>query len=308
VQEEFGQRIELSDRRPRSLLGRTLLSSGDVWRGFRLTRLLLAPVDFPDGYLTAHFVSVQLGPPCAVEAACPGEALEQHTVAPGSMNLMPAGVPHRVRYRSPSEKLCVQILPHWFESVRAEAGMAPVSLRPRWGADEPLVAQLALALAEEVRTGYPAGPLYGEALAMSLVARIARAHAEPPARARRPRGGLLPHKLRLVVEYIDSRLEENMALQALAEVAQLNVFHFIRAFKQSTGASPHQFVLSKRIARARSLLDTTELPVAQVALECGFSNQSHFTAAFHRATGVTPALFRRGIRGAVDRTSPAFRP
>jgi AraC family transcriptional regulator len=96
-----------------------------------------------------------------------------------------------------------------------------------------------------------------------------------------------------VVEFIEAQLDHAITLRELAEVAQLNVFHFIRAFKHSTGASPHQFIVFKRIDRARSMLNATELPVAQIALECGFSNQSHFTAAFHRATGVTPAHFRR---------------
>ena len=307
MQDEFGHRIELSDRNRRPLFGRTVLSSGDVWKGFRLTRRVLPPGDFPEGYLTTHLVSVHLGPANSVEVAPPGGSLEHHAVATGSVNLIPAGLPYRVRYGSSSEKLCVQIVPRWFESVRADAGIASASLRPRWGADEPLLAQLAIVLAEDVRAGHPAGSLYGETLGAALVARLARAHAEPPARLRRPRGGLPPHKLRLVVEYIGAKLEENIALQELADVAQLNVFHFIRAFKQSTGTSPHQFVLSKRIERARSLLNTTDLPVAQVALECGFSNQSHFTAAFHRATGATPALFRRGLRGSVDQGTPALR-
>jgi AraC family transcriptional regulator len=287
VQNKFGQRFELWG---------TVLSSGDVWNGFRVARRVLPPGDCDEGYLPAHLVSVHLGPPNSIEVACAGAALERHAVPAGSVNLMPAGVPYRVRSASSSEKICVQILPRWFDSVRAEVGMAPVSLRPRYGAEEPLVAQLVLALAEDVRAGYPAGPLYGEALGAALVARIAREHREMPATKPRPRPSLPPQKLRLIVEYIDSKLAENIALQALADVAQLNLFHFIRAFKQSTGASPHQFVLSKRIERARALLKTTELPVAQVALECGFSNQSHFTAAFHRATGVTPALFRRGRR------------
>jgi AraC family transcriptional regulator len=291
---EFGQWIELGDRRrSHPLMGTTvLLDSGDDWKGFRVTRQIFPPGECAEGYLTAHLASVHASPAYSVEAGWSGAPLEQHRIATGSVTFMPAGVPCRARYGY-AENVYVLIAPRWFESVRVAAGIGPVSLRPRYGADDPLVCQLVLALAEDVRASHPIGLMYGEALGAALVVRIARTHAEPAVRARRTRGGLPPHKLRRVVEYIDGQLEHAITLRALAAVVQLNVFHFIRAFKHSTGASPHQFLVSKRIERARSLLNTTELPVAQIALECGFSNQSHFTAAFHRATGVTPAHFRR---------------
>jgi AraC family transcriptional regulator len=272
--------------------GTVVLSSGDVWKGFRVLRQIFPPGECADGYLTSHLIGVHASAPYSVEAAWSGAPLELHQISTGSVTFIPAGVPHRVRYGH-AEKINVLLAPRWFESVRAAAGIGPVSLRPRWGAEDPLVSQLVLALAEDVRTGHPIGMAYGEALGVALVARIARVHSEPVVCDRRTRGGLQPHTLRRVVEFIEAELDHAITLREVAEVAQLNVFHFIRAFKHSTGASPHQFIVFKRIERARSMLNTTELPVAQIALECGFSNQSHFTAAFHRATGVTPAHFRR---------------
>lgn len=289
---EIGERIAVSDCRARPLGGAVVLSSGDDWSGFRVTRRLLSSGEPGEGYLTAHLVSLHVSDGSSEEVSWPGAAFAQHRVATGSVNVMPAGVPYRLRHGH-AEKIDVLCSPRWFDSVRRDAGIGPVSLRPECGAKDPLLSELVLALADDVRAAHPCGLMYGEALAAALVARVAHAHGEPLARASPARGGLPPHKLRRVLEYIDARLDRAITLQELAAVAQLNVFHFIRAFKYSTGASPHQFVVAKRIELARSMLNTTELPVAQVALECGFSNQSHFTAAFHRATGLTPAHFRR---------------
>lgn len=72
----------------------------------------------------------------------------------------------------------------------------------------------------------------------------------------------------------------------------MNPFHFVRTFKQATGYAPHQYIVNRRVERARRLLAETELPVAQVALSVGFQNQSHFTKVFRRATGATPRTFR----------------
>ena len=291
---EFGQWVELADRRSLPFRGTVLLSSGDAWKGFRVARQVLPPGECADGYLTSHLVAVHTSPPDSVEAAWSGAPVERHHLSTGSVTFIPAGVPHRARYGK-AEKIFVLLAPRWFESVRAAAGIGPVSLRPRYGVDDPLLSQLTLALAEDVRSGHPIGLMYGESLGVALVARIARAHAEPVVRTRAGRGALQPHTLRRVVEFIEAELERAVTLRELAAVAQLNIFHFIRAFKHSTGSSPHQFIVSKRIERARSMLNSTELPVAQIALECGFSNQSHFTAAFHRATGITPAHFRRSF-------------
>jgi AraC family transcriptional regulator len=129
----------------------------------------------------------------------------------------------------------------------------------------------------------------GELLTAYLAARC----SEHTQRALLVRGGLAPVTLRRVLDYVEACLERDLTLGDLADVADLSPYHFARAFKCSTGWSPHQYVLRRRIERAKCHLAAGELPLAAVALACGFGSQSHFGARFREATGLTPREFCR---------------
>jgi len=123
-------------------------------------------------------------------------------------------------------------------------------------------------------------------------------HAKPHASSvpRRPLGGLAPGALRRVREYIEQHLAESVATDALARIAGLSLGHFNRAFKQSTGDSPHSYVIRKRIAMAKALLVETSRALADIALETGFADQSHFCRTYVAVTGETPSACRRRHR------------
>jgi AraC-like DNA-binding protein len=110
------------------------------------------------------------------------------------------------------------------------------------------------------------------------------------------RGGLTPRALRRVRNHIDAHLTENITLEALAEIAGLSRCHFARAFKQSVGTAPHAYLLQRRLESAERLLNETDLPLCQVALDSGFSDQSHFSSCFRRHFGESPRSFRRSRR------------
>jgi AraC family transcriptional regulator len=98
---------------------------------------------------------------------------------------------------------------------------------------------------------------------------------------------------RRIGDYIDARTSENITLEAMAAQAGLSVFHFARAFRQSFGMPPHSYLLHRRIARAQRLLQQTELPISEIAVSTGFSDQSHFAKHFRRVTGMAPGQARR---------------
>ncbi len=124
-----------------------------------------------------------------------------------------------------------------------------------------------------------------------LTAYLAARYAERAPQALLIRGGLAPVVLRRVLEYIEAYLERDLLLSDLAAVADLSPYHFARAFKRSVGSSPHRYVLRRRIERAKYHLAAGELSLADVALACGFGSQSHFSAHFRAATGLTPRQF-----------------
>jgi len=114
------------------------------------------------------------------------------------------------------------------------------------------------------------------------------------------RGGLAPARANRVCEYIDSHLQENIALEALAEIAQLSVPHFARAFRQSLVIPPHNYIVQRRVEHAEKLLRNTDLPVSEIAIVAGFTDQSHLARHFRTITGLSPGLARHQFRTGAD--------
>ncbi|WP_028301313.1 AraC family transcriptional regulator [Oceanospirillum beijerinckii] len=106
-------------------------------------------------------------------------------------------------------------------------------------------------------------------------------------------GGLSPYTQRQVLDYIEHHLDQALTLLQLAEVAHLSEYHFARMFKRSVGMAPHQYVTQRRLNLASRLLLNPELTLAEIALRCGFSSQSHFSNRFKAFYGVTPAGYRK---------------
>ncbi len=110
------------------------------------------------------------------------------------------------------------------------------------------------------------------------------------------KGGLSGWQLRRVTDFMIERAADDLALDELAALVDLSAKHFARAFRQSTGVPPHRWLIERRIDRAKELLAESDHSLAEIALACGFSDQSHFTAAFRKAVGATPGGYRREIR------------
>ncbi len=111
-----------------------------------------------------------------------------------------------------------------------------------------------------------------------------------------PQGGLPTYKLRRVMEFIEAHIDQPMPLERLAAAAAVSPFHFHRQFKRSMGMTPHQYIVRMRTERAKALLSGSDLPLAEVAAQAGFADQSHFTSTFRRTTSMTP----RGYRNATS--------
>lgn len=156
------------------------------------------------------------------------------------------------------------------------------------------VAQMIWMLDRELRDPGFASDLMVDGLVRAMTTLLAR-HGEPPATPE-DRLYLSPVRLKRVLDHIEANLEKTLSLAELAQIAGLSVFHFSRMFKLATGESPYHFVGSRRLARAERMLCETEVPLSELALDCGFANQSHFNAAFRKAMGVSPGRWRRERR------------
>ncbi|HEY1749564.1 MAG TPA: AraC family transcriptional regulator [Xanthobacteraceae bacterium] len=168
-----------------------------------------------------------------------------------------------------------------------------VELRPQLGVIDPLLEQLALAILRAMRESEAGDRLYIDHLAQTMTVHLLRSHCSGI--GGRVLANALPgSNLTRALDYIDATIDGELTLDALAEVAGMNPFYFARAFRRRFGASPHRFVLQRRVERAKRLLTETGTPLVEIALACGFASQSHFTATFHRHVGITPSEYRKG--------------
>lgn len=155
------------------------------------------------------------------------------------------------------------------------------------------LASLMRLVADEVRQGSPHGRLYATSLSVGLAAYLFNEHGRGGRTPQRERGALSPAQKTRVVEVVQQRLAEDLRLEELASVAGISRFHFLRLFKNTFGMTPHGFILNQRVDAARQLLETTSLPIADIAHAAGFSSQSHLSTAMKRLLGMTPGSWRR---------------
>jgi AraC family transcriptional regulator len=140
----------------------------------------------------------------------------------------------------------------------------------------------------------PGSSGYAEALGLVLAHELVKLHRGAPV-VTTFRGGLAGWQKKKVADYIEDHLEEEISLQELADIAQLSRFHFARAFTQSFGTPPHRYHMSRRMERAKALLEVPARSVTEVGMMLGFAETSSFTTSFRRSVGLTPSDYRRNV-------------
>jgi len=173
------------------------------------------------------------------------------------------------------------------------SGLACPAIRPRLFFFDQAVWDTAIKLKAEVGNSDPWSHEYADTLSLVLMHELFRLERTAPATARPVRGGLPEWQQKRVVEFIEEHLAEQISLAALAELADLSLYHFARAFAQSFGAPPHRYHMARRMDRAKSLLQRPALSVTEIGARIGFRETSSFSKAFRNFTGLTPTEYRR---------------
>jgi AraC family transcriptional regulator len=163
------------------------------------------------------------------------------------------------------------------------------------GVEDPVIRALGTSLLPALARSKAASRLFVDHVLFALRAHVAARFGAPADRFAES-GGLAVWQERRAREIIEAKLADNVALVDIARECELSVAQFARAFKRSTGLPPHRYLTERRIERARLLLTRSGLPLADVAVRCGFADQSHFTKIFRRWMGVSPGSFRRASR------------
>ena len=274
-------------------------SDGLGWVGLEAARYCETASELSPPAITHHRLVLFMRPPEELDLRYDG--VKRHAPPPaGAISLVPAGSPAQWRWSGARDLLAIYLESGLVAQVAVEAfdlDPARLAVPPPDGLDLPQLRAAMLALDAELTSGGAGGPLAAESLANVLAVHLIR-HVSAPRRLERGRDGVLPRgRLRAVVEYIEEHLDGCPTLAQLAAVVRLNPYHFARQFKAATGLPPHQYVILRRVERAKQLLQAgTDLSLAEVALRAGFSDQSQFSHHFKRLVSFTPRQFRTPAR------------
>lgn len=214
--------------------------------------------------------------------------------APVHMSFVPADMPLWSRIETPGE---LRHLDLHFDvpalSERIGEGLDPGRLAtPRLGFMDERIHLLARLIAEECMAPEGHHDLYGDGLVLSLFIDLMQLARAPEGR----RSALSPRQLQRVTAFIEDNCLRNIRLKELADLTDLSQSYFSHAFKAATGVPPYQWHMKARMRRVEQMLTDPDLPLPQIAVAAGFADQAHFTRAFRRFSGLTPAAWRRAHR------------
>lgn len=271
-------------------------ANAESWHGIDIVKFNLSFTELSVPAAPAHKITVNLTAPRYVRAMIGADRHEKF-VRRDDISLIPAHEPSHWRHMTEAKSRLLQLYVE--PAVLCEAargvGVDPDKIRlvGRLGVPDLQIKHVAFALMSELEAGCPSGRLYGEAAATMLAAHLLKHYSTSHPVAGGCQGGIPQQKLRLILDHLNDRISESISLDELAAIAGWSRYHFIRQFKHSTGLAPHQFLLNLRVERAGNLLRNCAIPVADVALRTGFSDQSHLTRIFKKHFGLTPCEFRR---------------
>lgn len=217
-----------------------------------------------------------------------------HTFQPGEAQLLPSETSGFWRTRQTVELLHIQFSGQFLHGLAVRSGLkkgSTLEIADRFLLVDPRVTYIAYALLAELAEGGSSGLLYSDSLATALAIHLLRQYGTLPS-SESPAPRISRNELSRALEYIHDKLSEDIPLETLADIANLSPSHFNAVFKEHIGVPPHRYILHLRINRAKELLLTTRLSIAQVAAEVGFYDQSHLTKHMRRLLGVTPAVLQ----------------
>ncbi|MGL4621750.1 MAG: AraC family transcriptional regulator [Chroococcidiopsis sp.] len=245
--------------------------------------------------ISDHWLNLPLGHPTSLIQKRDNR-LHESIVQKGDTILIPAGQPsywcrHKGDICTP---LHICLKPKFIEQIAeaSEIETEGIDFINCFGKQDLQLHQIAMLLLAELRSGAIMGRLYVESLTQALVIHLLRHYSEVTHTITPQNRSLTGIQLQQAIDYIYTHLDRDLSLVEIAKVINISPTYFANLFKQAMGISPHQYVIGQRVERAKVMLKKTDLAIADIALQVGFSSQSHLTQQFKRITGITPRQMR----------------
>ncbi|MBE9138659.1 helix-turn-helix transcriptional regulator [Nodosilinea sp. LEGE 07088] len=254
-----------------------------------------APSEISVPALSHHFLSVVLSHGNTRQVTRLGRQHYEGAHAAGNFWLAAAqGDSAHWAWESTDETILFAIDPLSLQDLAQESGWKEpnLDLKHVLCGNDPIFERLAWQYRAEMQQPGLGGLLYCESLGNLFLLHLLRNYCHQSPKFRKYATGLGDRRLKRVLAYIDEHLEDSIGLQELAAVAELSQCHFCDMFKQFMGVPPYRYVLLQRIERAKRYLRQGKQPIQDIALDCGFADQSHLTRHFRKVVGLTPRAFR----------------
>jgi AraC family transcriptional regulator len=267
-----------------------LSSRWTMCKGISLEHLHLPSGETPEYSLKQFVLTINLGQTVKVERIM-DRHLETGLMFTGAVGLCPMYTSQAIRWDRDANILMLN-LEHELLTRNAVDILETdeYEMLPHLITQDALIYQIALGLKAQLKSKRYGSDscLYAESAATFLAVHLLQNYSTRKSSVQEYTGGLPLKKLKQVIDYIHDHLAQEISLNAIANYLGISSYYFCRLFKQSTGLSLYQYVIQQRVERAKQLLLQGEMSIADIALACGFSHQSHLNRHFKRLTGVTP--------------------
>jgi AraC family transcriptional regulator len=262
----------------------------------RLRMLIDEPgvAEYPGSAYTS--VSVHVGAPARIGCRRRGES-HFGTAIHGDIDVIPAGVASRWELQERDTAFTLSVAPKILHAAAEDMDLDPARLEivNRFQMRDPQLEHIAWAAMAEMEHGFPCGRLYLESLATALAAQLVSYHSTSHTRRAQLNGGFSDRKLKAVLAFIEENLASQLSLGQIACAAGMSISHCTVRFRESVGSPIHQYVIRRRLERAVTLIREGKMSISQIALESGFSHQSHLAMHMRRQLGVSPKALQASL-------------
>lgn len=271
------------------------LSSREAWQNLHFEYQYHSSHETPEHHPIHHTLAIQTEGHVRADRQLAGQR-RQESIEAGDVCLVPAFVSHKIRCEGEQGLIFLSLDPAFLRRAAYDAVRShPIELIPQFAKPDPLIYEIARSLKSVLQRNPQNSRFYAESLSLALAAHLLQHYTTRKFLLQQKTKQLPDLKIEKAVEYINDCLAESLSVESMAKVAGISQYHFSRAFKQTMGITPWQYVIQQRLAVAKRLLAHPQHSVLFVSQQIGFSSQTQFANFFKKHVGISPTEYRRHL-------------